>query len=370
MDNVIMCGCDSHDKNALLKIAVGKGKAEKRTFDCDDSGCEAMVKYLKKMAKDNDCRRIAFAYEASGQGYALYDWLTDAGIECYVLAPTRIERSIKRSKQKNDEKDAEDILKLLRGYILAGNDLPTVWIPDHKTRDDREIVRTRLDLKVKAAQIKTQIVCLLKRNRLPKPREVGKNWTKKHRAWLNGLMTQRDSMRPGARVACSSLLRQLSFFEDDVKELDEEVKALSEEHRYAEPVMELMLEKGAGLLTAMVFLTEMGDLSRFKNRRQVGCYLGLVPSSNESGERSEKKGHITHQGPERVCKVLCQAVWSRVRSDKETRNAYDKIVAKNPKHKKIAVVAMMRRLGIRLWHAGLRAQQRAGVYNRSERTAA
>lgn len=369
MDNVIMCGCDSHDKNALLKTAVGKGKAEKQTFDCDDNGHEAMVRYLKKMAEDDDCRRIVFAYEASGQGYGLYDRLTDAGIECYVLAPTKMVRSIKRRKQKNNEKDAEDILKLLRGYILAGNDLPAVWIPDHKTRDDREIVRTRLDLKVKAAEIKTQVVCLLKRNRLPKPKEVGKNWTKKHRAWLNGLVAQ-SFTRPGARVALSSLLRQLSFFEDEVKELDEEVKALSEEHRYAEPVRELMLEKGAGRLTAMVFLTEMGDLSRFKNRRQVGCYLGLVPSSNESGERSEKKGHITHQGPERVCKVLCQAVWSRVRSDEETRESYEKIVAKNPKHKKIAVVAMMRRLGIRLWHAGLRAQQRAGVYSRLEKTAA
>ena len=123
-------------------------------------------------------------------------------------------------------------------------------------------------------------------------------------------------------------------------------------------------------MTAMVFLAEMGDLRRFKNRRQVGCYLGLVPSSDESGERSEKKGHITHQGPERICKVLCQAVWARVRSHPETRAAYERIVAKNPRHKKIAVVAMMRRLGILLWHTGLRAQLRADVYNELSGTAA
>ena len=32
--------------------------------------------------------------------------------------------------------------------------------------------------------------------------------------------------------------------------------------------------------------------------------------------------------------------------------AYERIKAKNPKHKKIAVVASMRRLGIRMWHRG------------------
>jgi len=61
----------------------------------------------------------------------------------------------------------------------------------------------------------------------------------------------------------------------------------------------------------MVFLTEMGDLRRFRNRKKVGAYLGLVPTSNESGENTDHKGHITHQGPARLRKVLCQAAWVR-----------------------------------------------------------
>jgi transposase len=118
--------------------------------------------------------------------------------------------------------------------------------------------------------------------------------------------------------------------------------------------------KGVGTLTAMVFLTEMGDLSRFSNRRQVGAYLGLAPSSAESGESNDRKGHITHHGNARVRKALCQATWSRVRSDGAEREVYDRIVKKNPKHKKIAVVAVMRRLAVRLWHIGCRAQMQAG----------
>jgi hypothetical protein len=43
----------------------------------------------------------------------------------------------------------------------------------------------------------------------------------------------------------------------------------------------------------------------------------------------------------------------RIRTDQGTRTAYAKLVEKNPKKKKIAVVAMMRRLVILMWHRGL-----------------
>lgn len=124
-----------------------------------------------------------------------------------------------------------------------------------------------------------------------------------------------------------------------------------------------MEEKGVRMLTAMVFLTERGDLSRFSNRKQVGAYLGLAPSSDETGQGADRKGHITHQGPWRVRKALCQATWTRIRTDLEEKAAYRRVAAKNPNPKKIAVVAAMRRLGVRLWRIGRDAQQRSGCFS-------
>ena len=112
----------------------------------------------------------------------------------------------------------------------------------------------------------------------------------------------------------------------------------------------------------MVYLTEMGDLSRFENRRQVGAYLGLVPSSYESGVKDDRKGHITHHGSGRVTGVLCQASWSRVQTDPIEKAVHERIVKRNPKHKKIALVASMRRLAIKMWHIGLKAQLKAGSF--------
>ena len=154
----------------------------------------------------------------------------------------------------------------------------------------------------------------------------------------------------------------MEFFEEQKKELEREVCELAETGRYGEPVRELVKFKGVGTLTAMVFLTEMGDLSRFSNRRQVASYLGLTPTSNESGDNSNRKGHISRQGPGRVRKVLCQATWAALGHDPEVRANYDRMVRRNPKRKNVATVAFMRRLGIRLWHRGLEAQQRVDAF--------
>lgn len=362
MDKHIMVGADVHDKSMLLKIAEGRGQPKTRSFANSAEGRRAMIRHLKDCAATAGGARIVLAYEASSLGFGLYDALGEAGITCHVLAPTKIARSADHRRRKTDERDAEGLLEILRGHYLAGNVLPSVWVPDPETRDDREIVRARLDVAEKLTALKAQIRMLLKRNGLQTPARAGKGWTKTYRAWLRGLADRPGELGYGACVALGSLLRQLTAIEEEIARLDDHVRAMTETARYAEPARALMAEKGVGVLTAMVFLAEMGDLSRFGNRKQIGAFLGLVPSSAESGESGERKGHITHQGPWRVRRVLCQATWARVRTDPDEEAAYERIVKRNPKHKKIAVVAVMRRLAVRLWHLGRDAQRRENCF--------
>jgi transposase len=348
-----MVGCDLHDKSMLLKIAMDRGNPVVRSWGTDVSARAAMIADLKRRAAQVGAKRIVFAYEACGFGFLLHDELAAAGIECHVLAPSKMERSAKHRKRKTDERDAQAILNYVRSYVLAGVELPSVWIPDLMTRDDRELIRLRLAVAEDGSAFQTRIRWLLKRNGIESA--PAKAWTEAYWKWLEELPGS-GSLRPGASATLESLMRQVQSLRSEKERLDAHVLALSRTARFAPVVSALRRHKGAGVLTAMVFLTEMGDLSRFANRQQVGSYLGLTPSSFETGQDADRKGHITHQGPSRVRKVLCQAVWSRLRTVESERYAYDRIVTRNPKHKKIAVVARMRTLGIVLWHHGLEAQ--------------
>lgn len=355
MAKCILVGCDLHDRSMLLKVSVGGGKSSQRSWANKAASRRKMIGDLWRRARGAGCDRIVFAYEACGFGFVLWDELTAAGIEAYVLAPTRMERSVKQRRNKTDERDAEWILERVKSYVLAGVALPSVWVPDRQTRDDRELVRRRLEVAEKVASVKSQIRWLLKRQGMEKPSWVDGTWTASYRRWLDGLVA--EVLSTGASGTLESLLRQLDWLCGERSSLDASVASLSQTDRYAGLVLALTCEKGVGVLTAMTFLTELGDLTRFSNRRQLASYLGLTPSMAESGQWDDRKGHITRQGPSRVRKVLCQAVWSRLGSLPEEMVAYQRLVERNPKQKKIAVVARMRCLAIRLWHVGVSVQR-------------
>jgi transposase len=163
--NCIFVGCDLHEKTLVNRISVNREPAEKRTVGNTVSGRRKLIAMLKQKAKEWGGARIVFVYEASGQGFILCDQLRAAGIDCHVLAPTKIERSSKQKRNKNDDRDADRLLDIVRGHELAGTKLPSVWVPDLQTRDDRETVRTRQDLGEKQTGLKTQIQTLMKRKR-------------------------------------------------------------------------------------------------------------------------------------------------------------------------------------------------------------
>jgi transposase len=349
---ILLSGMDVHDKTIVTQTVLGPGEPELRKWKNTPKGRRDLIRYLI----DKGANRILSAYEASCVGYCLHDELCGSGIECHVLAPTKIKRSQKDRKAKTDAKDAFRILQILRNHVFAGDEIPMVWIPDLETRDDRELVRARLDLGKKISACKAQVRSLLKRNGIEKAKEFGKAWTVQYKNRLLDLAYGRsEGLGRGAREALMSLLRNLKFLEGEELVLEGEIESLAEQERYRAASRALRNMPGIGLLSAMVFLTEVGDLDRFRNRKKIASYLGLVPSAFESGEKDDRKGHITREGPCRIRKVLNQCTWARVRLVGSVRESYEALIHRNPKKKKIAVVALMRRLAIEMWQVARHA---------------
>jgi transposase len=355
MDKVIMVACDLHDKSGLVKWALDRGKPEKLSFDNNGKGRSELIQQLHALRKKHQATRTVFAYEASACGFILHDALQAAEIECYVLAPTKMERSVKARKNKTDEKDCDQIMELLRGYILAGNKLPAVHVPNRQTRDDREVTRARTDLSQKLSRVKIQIRTLLKRHGIDRPEALkSSSFTKALLEWLHEFTAESSPLGWGARTALGSLLRQYGDLQAELKRLDRAVAELASQARHVTRVTGLVDRfEGVGVLSALVFLVEMGDMARFQNRRQVGANFGLAPAAYETGDTGDRKGHITKQGSGHLRRMLCQCAWARRRSDPTEKALAERLIAKNPKKKKIAVVALMRRLGVQMWHAAL-----------------
>ena len=314
MSKVIMIGCDLHDRNMLLRFAIGKGKPSERGFSNDRLGRDLLMEWVNELKEERGADRVLFAYEASGQGYGLCDFLEGHGVECYVLSPNQLPKTPKSAKQKTDPKDAQMILEQLRGFVLAGNKLPIVWIPPQRLRNDRELVRARLDSADDTTRIKLQILSMLKRFGIEKPVWYTTRWPKRFVAWLREQASELDSV---VRPVLESLIDRFELYRKEQSKLDKAIRDLSQQGRYRSAHDELRKLPGVGLLVAMTFLTEMGDCMRFDNRREVAAYLGLCPASYESGKADDRKGRITRQGPHRLRKMLCQAAWTSIRDSEE-----------------------------------------------------
>src|SRR5437867_3790521 len=288
----IFVGIDLGDKNSVGRIAVDREKTERFGFLNNRRGRARLFSEAKRRAQEAGGAEIVMAYEASSCGVVLHDEAEAAGITCWVLAPTKMEKSVEQRKHKNDDRDADDVVEKLRGHVLAGNRLPRVWVPEPGSRDDRELVGSRVELGEKQTQIKSQIQMLLKRHGVEKPSGLGAGWTARYRGWLEAL-SESEPLGRGARQTRGSLLRQLSLIEDEIERMQQPVEQLADEPRHKAIVEELRQECGVGLLTAMVYRTEIGYAGRFRRGRQVGKFGGLTPTSQERGEQTARKGYIS-----------------------------------------------------------------------------
>ena len=286
MSKVIMVGCDLHDRTLVIRFAEGRKKPQQASFANDARGRGKLIERLHDVAQQVHAERIVFAYEASAQGYGLADLLLENRIECHVLSPTHLPKTAKSAKTRRTP-------RTLKCYWSRSAD--SSWRETRCQRSGRHpsvcgmTARSsaRIDAADELTRVKTQVLSMLKRRGIEKPAWYHCKWGKRFAQWLRDLAKTLDSM---VAPVLESLIDRYELFRAEILRLDKAVRQLAKTNRYRAAHNELRKIPGIGLLTAMSFLTEMGDLHRFDNRRQVAAYLGACPSSFESVKPTTAKG--------------------------------------------------------------------------------
>jgi transposase len=345
MSMVVYVGLDVHLNSIAAVWGRAKEKPHSMTVAPSEEGLRALAQAIGEAS-------VWGVYEASSCGFETYDRLRELGWKVSIVAPTHIAKSPHSKKRKTDLRDAKRLWEVLMSHGELGTELAEIWIPSRELQEEREIVRRRLKLSESSCRVKNGILALLRMRRIKRPEGIKSAWTRKHTDWLRELATG-TLLSAAVRTVLSSLVRELEFVEAELEAVQRAVEALAKDSRYEAAVNKMTEVPGVGELTALTFLLEVGDLRRFKNRRQIGSYLGLVPTSYESGESDNRKGHITRMGSPRVRKALNQAAWHLVRLDPLWRQRYENLSYRAGGKK--AIVAIMRRLGIELWHRALAA---------------
>jgi transposase len=150
------------------------------------------------------------------------------------------------------------------------------------------------------------------------------------------------------RNALAPILEQIDQFNERIQEYDERIEHLA---RTRYPQTELLTQvTGVGTLTAMTFLLTIGDPWRFERSRDVGCYLGLRPKRDQSGQRDPQLG-ISKTGDSRLRRTLVSCahyILGPHGPDTDLRRWGLKLAGQGKNHKKRAIVAVARKLAVLL----------------------
>ena len=296
---------DVHSTNYTLCAMEPTIGAEDRVFGelqvaPDYKEVIAFINTLQLKLGLNDDYSIECGYEAGCLGYTLYHQLTNAGIECVILAPTTM-LTQQGQRIKTDKRDA----RLIAQCLCYGGYHP-VYIPTGEDDSVKEYLRMRDDHKLALKKLKQQINTYVLRHG---HQYTGTKWTIKHVTWLKKL-----DFDPVYRETLNEYLASYEEQEAKIERFDKRIEEIATEARYQENAKKLGCLLGIRTHTALSLIVETGDFKRFAKGNTYAAFLGLAPGEHSSSKNVNRLG-ISKAGNAHLrwlliesAKALCKGV--------------------------------------------------------------
>lgn len=318
--------------------SVGLDLGKKEVAFCEVS--EGKVKQRRTVRQLHDLRELfgsdappaVVAIEACREAWYVHDELTKHGHQVLVVDTTRVKRlGVGDHGRKSDRLDAECFARA----VEAGR-IPRAHVLSPERRKLREQLNVRRALVETRAQYITTIRGMIR----ARGEMIGSCDSDDFRRKLAFARLGNET-----RAAIAPLASLLEALDAQLNLAETELEQLCAKD---ESIARLTTAPGVNLVVAGAFMSVVDEAKRFGNAHRAESYLGLVPLEDTTGGH-RKLGSITKCGNAYVRANLVQAAWSILRGHgDDPLRTWAKQVAKR-RGKRIAVVALARRLAGVLW---------------------
>lgn len=295
--------------------------------------------------------RVVSAYEAGYDGFWLHRWLALNGVENRVLDPSSIMVNRRRRRAKTDRLDVEQLMRVLLAHergepkVCSVARAPSVAEEDarRRHRERERLVRERV---AHGNRIKGLLFGQGIREVDPLRRDLVERLARRRTG-------DGGALQPALLAELRREHARLRLVLEQIADLEAEIRALA---RAAAPgssaakVAQLTLLKGIGATSAQVLVHEV-FYRRFANRREVGSYLGLVGVPYNSGQQARDQG-ISKAGNGRARTLAVELAWLWLRHQPDSalsRWFVQRVGILKGRPRRIAIVALARKLAIALW---------------------
>ncbi|KQB35324.1 IS110 family transposase, partial [Acidiplasma aeolicum] len=271
----------------------------------------------------NDYKEHDIVIESSTSGKYLSKALMKLNYKIHLINPDKIS-AIDGFKKT----DREDSYKL--AYLYRINALKEIYIPSEEIENIRTLVRYRHSLGEEITVKKNQIHAILASYGI-----IIKAADPFGKKGLREISNNYNKLNSSDRIVLRSLLSDISGIKSREKEIETELSNIAVNNNN---IKLLMTIPGINYYSACGIYSEIGDISRFKNKERFASYTGLIPKEYSSGEKVVK-GHITKHGPSILRFFLTEISHIIIKYTKKFRTKYLSIVRRLGKKRSIIAIA-------------------------------
>jgi transposase len=286
-------------------------------------------------------------------------WASRVLEECeheVLVANSRKLRLIYANKRKTDEVDAENLARLARV------DPKLLYPLKHRGEGSQAhmaLIRSRQGLIGCRTQLVNHVRGAVKSFGARLPKCPARSFHKRASEHIPEALWE----------ALGPILEMIGSLTERIRDYERQLETIAKDH-YPHETDLLRQVEGVGTLTALTFVLTLEDPYRFEKSRSVGAYLGLVPASDQSGDRDPQK-RISKEGDEMLRKLLVGSahyILGPFGKDSDLRRHGEKIASRGGKNaKKRAVVAVARKLSVLLHRLWVTAEVYDPLYNTHHR---
>lgn len=320
----IYAGMDVHKRQ--FTVTIQGEQIVYKTFS-QPAEPRVLVNYLEKNFPGAEYHA---AYEAGFSGFWIQEQLQEQGVNCIVVNACDVPTTDKEKKQKRDPLDSRKIARSLKN-----GELTPIHVPDKAVQQARSLIRARSSIIGNQTRCRNRIKSHLAFYGIQFPEmfsRPGSHWSGRFMQWLAGLANQTGQQALGLYLQEAQGLRKV------LVDANKKILKLSKSESYREDVTLLITVPGIATLSAMILLTEIGDIKRFGNLDRLCAYVGLVPNVYSSGD-CEKVGDITKRGNKQLRHCLIESSWVAIRHDPALYLKYHELCRKMKGNKAIIRIA-------------------------------
>lgn len=322
---MLYAGLDLHKKFSYVTVMDEQGKIVSQVKLPNNQ--DSITEYIESIG--DELKELAM--EAGPSWYWLYELLDSLDINVHLAHPKRV-KAIASARVKTDKIDSTVL-----GHLLRTNLLPEAYIPDRETWLQRELLRHRASLVRLQTILKNKCHSIL--SKLNVQHDFSDLFGKAGLEFLKAL-----ELPEVFRLALDNYLSILSVVRERIKEITKEIDLRAKTNPQA---LRLASIPGIGYYSAMLILSEVGDISRFQSAKHLSSYAGLAPRVRSSGQRTFT-GHITREGSPWLRWIMVEAAIHASNQSGPLGDYYHSQKAR--KGPKVARVACARKLLKHIYH--------------------